>query len=186
MEGADDSPESRGLLRGQVQECVRLESLISHFSSGTSELCASLRSTGLDPCYVRDLLSESDSRQLNMVDLFAQLNDFAENMQHQVQELVIGPLGAYQEALGGAVRRARAVDEESEALDAAQLKYLSHTRDSLIEARAHAQQDLDDKSAAMGISLFDLRCSLRDACAKQRVLPQRALGELLVAQLAYH
>ena len=115
-----------------------------------------------------------------------QLGDFAENLQHQISRLVVEPMREYHGAIGAALRQARTFDDESDALDAAHLKYLALSRDSPVETRAHAHTELCDRAAGVALSLFDSRCVLRETIEKQQIVPQRALAELLVAQLAYH
>ena len=63
---------------------------------------------------------------------------------------------------------------------------LALSRDAPIETRAHAHADLCDRAAGVALRLFDARTLVNEASAAQRVVPQRALSELLVAQLAYH
>ena len=158
----------------------------AQFVAGAEELGRSLGNTGLDPHYVRALLSEEEATQLNVDDTFLQLGDFAENLQHQVQSLVVEPLREYGANLAEARRQAAKFDDESAELDAATLKYLSLSRESPLETRAVAQQDLSDRVAQTALQLFDTQMALKDGCGAQRCVPQRALGELLVAQLAYH
>ena len=74
--------------------------------------------------------------KVNVEDVFVQLGDFAESLRHQLQENVVKPLGEYQSTIAHAARASRAFDEESEALDAASLKYLSMSRDAPLEVRA--------------------------------------------------
>ena len=107
-------------------------------------------------------------------------------MQHQLLANVIQPLRAYHASISAATKAARAFDDESEALDALHLKYLGLSRDVPIETRAHAYADLCEKGAGVALYLLDARAALREAAAAQRVVPQRAISELLVAQLAYH
>ena len=96
------------------------------------------------------------------------------------------PLNGFSKDIGDATKAARAFDEESDALDAAHHKYLSLSRDASVETRAYSHGELCDKAAGVALSLHDARSSLREACESQRVVPPRALSELLVAQLAYH
>ena len=68
--------------------------------------------------------------------------------------------------------QARMYDEESEALDSAQLKYLSLSRDSPVETRVYASQDLADRAAGVALHLFDSRVALKEAVAAQQHIPQ--------------
>ena len=183
---AFDPPAQRAKLRAQVLQLQPLEQHVAQFVAGAEELGRSLGNTGLDPHYVRALLSEEEATQLNVDDTFLQLGDFAENLQHQVQSLVVEPLREYGANLAEARRQAAKFDDESAELDAATLKYLSLSRESPLETRAVAQQDLSDRVAQTALQLFDTQMALKDGCGSQRCVPQRALGELLVAQLAYH
>ena len=124
--------------------------------------------------------------ELNVVDTFSQLSDFADNLQHQLQRAAVEPLREYQASIGVAIKAARTFDDESEALDAAHHKYLSLSRDSPVETRAYAHGELCDRAAGVNLSLFDARSALREGCTAEHFVPQRALSELLVAQLAYH
>ena len=182
----DDSPQLRAELRARLQQVRQLESSVSAFAVGVAELSTSLSNTGLDPEYVKDLLSPTELGALHVGDTFTQLGDFAENLQHQLSRLVVDPLREYAAACGAAARQAKAFDDESEALDAAHAKYLSLSKDSPIETRVYAHQELCDRAAGASLSLFDAKAALREGCAGQRVVPQRAVCELLVAQLAYH
>ena len=183
---AFDPPAQRAKLRAQVLQLQPLEQHAAQFVAGAEELGRSLGNTGLDPHYVRALLSEEEATRLNVDDTFLQLGDFAENLQHQVQSLVVEPLREYGANLAEARRQAAKFDDESAELDAATLKYLSLSRESPLETRAVAQQDLSDRVAQTALQLFDTQMALKDGCGSQRCVPQRALGELLVAQLAYH
>jgi len=169
-----------------VLELQKVDSNVQGFIDGVGQLCNALGSSFLAASCVTDLLNDTELSTLNVHELFQHLADFAENMQSQLRELVVLPMAQYQQAVSKAIRQARVFDEEAEGLDAAQLKYLALPRDSPLETRAYAQQDLDDRAATVALSLFDARCALQDACSEQRTVPQRTVGEMLVSQLAYH
>ena len=103
---AFDPPSQRAKLRAQVLQAQPLEGHVAQFVAGAEELGRSLGNTGLDPHYVRALLSEEEATQLNVDDTFLQLGDFAENLQHQVQSLVVEPLREYGANLAEARRQA--------------------------------------------------------------------------------
>ena len=184
---AEASPSRRGSLRNQCRLLLSHEEPIADFVSGVEALSASLTSTAFNPDRIRSMLSDGgEVGKLYADDIASQLDEFAENLQHQLKSLVQQPLQAHSAAIEAAVRRARAFDEAQDAHDAAKLKYLSLTKDSPLETRAYAQQELNDRSAELALQLFDTQRGLADACASQRIAPQRALGELMVSQLAYH
>ena len=184
---AEASPQQRASLRNQCRLLLSHEEPISEFVGGVEALSASLTSTAFNPDRIRSMLSDGgEVGKLHADDIASQLDEFAENLQHQLKSLVQQPLQAHGAAIEAAVRRARAFDEAQDAHDAAKLKYLSLTKDSPLETRAYAQQDLNDRSAELSLQLFDTQRGLADACASQRIVPQRALGELMVSQLAYH
>ena len=181
----EDSPSARAALRGQLSHLKTVEAGVQRFAANAAELAATNTAT-LDMSTLGNLLSPAELAQLGVDHTFVQLQDFAQNMQHQLTRQVVAPLEAYRAELGAAIRAAKAFDEESEGLDAAHAKYLSLSRDAPVETRAHAHGELCDRAAGVALSLFDARSMLREGCAAQRSVPQRALTELLVAQLAYH
>ena len=182
----DDSPAVRADMRGQIQRLRASEASVMAFAVRAEHLSSALSSIGLDKGPVEQLLSPEELATLAVGETLTQLGDFAENMQHQLQKNVVQPLKVYHDSIGVALKAARAFDEESDALDALHLKYLALSKDSPIETRAHAHADLCDRAAGVALKLLDARTLLNEACASQRVVPQRALSELLVAQLAYH
>eukprot|EP00965_Chrysotila_dentata_P167942 5545441-Pleurochrysis_carterae.AAC.2 len=157
--------------------CVPHELILCELS-----LRRSFQPCGVNSPFVTELLCKREKHLVCFVDVFRQLCDFAENMRSQLRSLVVSPMQQFQQTVGHALRQARLFDEESEALDGAQAKYLSLPREAPLETRAYAQQDIDDKCASVALCLFDTRCALQHACAQQRLLLQRALGELLVSQ----
>lgn len=183
---SSDGPNVRAEMRGQLQSLRHMEASVSQFAANAAELSSSTTSCGLNGAPVEALLSASELGRLDIANTLAQLADFAENFQHQISRNVVEPLREYHASIGAAQRSARSFDEESESLDAAHLKYLSLSKDSPLETRAHAHGDLCDRAAGVALNLFDARGELREACEAQRVVPQRAVSELLVAQLAYH
>ena len=180
-----DGPNVRAELRGQLQRLRLVEHNVQAFSQSISEMSTALGSTTLDSASLSALLSSGEHSKLNVQDALVQMNDFAENLQQQLTRSM-EPLQEYQASIAAAVRAAKHFDDESEALDNAHHKYLSLSRDSPMETRAYAHGDLCDRAAGVALSLFDTKSALRDGCAAQRVVPQRALSEILVAQLAYH
>ena len=182
----DDSPAVRAEMRGHIQRLRASEPTIEAFAARAAALSASLESLGLDAAPVEHLLSPTELAQLNIGDTLGQLSEFASNLQHQLQRNVIAPLREYSASIAAATKAARAFDDDSDALDALHVKYLSLSRDAPIETRAHAHADLCDRAAGVALRLFDARTLVNEASAAQRVVPQRALSELLVAQLAYH
>jgi len=181
----NDSPTVRAELRGQLQRLKLVEANVQAFSASIEKLHAALGSTVMDASNVGALLSSSEQSQLDFQNVFVQMSDFAENLQQQLTQS-LEPLTEYKASIAAAARAARSFDEESEALDSVHHRYLSLSRDSPMETRATAHSDLCDKAAGVALSLFDAKAALRDGCAAQRVVPQRALCEVLVAQLAYH
>ena len=113
---------------------------------------------------------------MSVGETFSQLGDFSENLQHQLSSNVIEPLRNYHSSIGAAFKAAKAFDEESEALDSLHLKYLGLSKDSPIETRAHAHAELCDRAAGVALRLLDARVLLNEACAAQRIVPQRALS----------
>ena len=177
MELADRPCEAFDRRRSRARRCSwPLEQHAAQFVAGAEELGRSLGNTGLDPHYVRALLSEEEATQLNVDDTFLQLGDFAENLQHQVQSLVVEPLREYGANLAEARRQAAKFDDESAELDAATLKYLSLSRESPLETRAVAQQDLSDRVAQTALQLFDTQMALKDGCGCSAAC-RSALGE---------
>ena len=188
MSPPDDSPTARAEMRAHV---THLQSVllptVNAFVTAVEEISSTLPSTTLDAHYVTQLpLAREELGKLNAKDVFVQLADFADHLQHQLKNLVVAPLNEYKQSIDSSLAQAKTFDDESEGLDAAALKYLSLSRDSLVETRAYAAQDLSDKAAGVALQLHDTRTSLRHACDSQRYVPQKALGELLVSQLAYH
>jgi Arf-GAP/coiled-coil/ANK repeat/PH domain-containing protein len=182
-----DSPRVREELRGQLLKLRTMEASMASFAANISDISASLsKSAQVDVASAQELLSSSDLEQLNLNDIFTQLSDFSENLQHQLKRLVVEELQEYQAKVSSAIKSARAFDDESDAFDSAHQKYLSLSRDSPVETRAYAHGELCDKAAGVALSLFDARSELREGCAALRVVPPRAMCELLVAQLAYH
>ena len=157
---------------------AELSASISSLASGTAAL-ASAGVAGREA-----LLTAEDSAGVGEV--YAQLAEFGEALQAQLSAVVLAPLTELQQTCLAAVRRSKAFDEESEALEAAHRAYLSHSREASLETRAVAAQELDDRLATASLSLLDTREALREACGGLRAAPQRAVGELLVAQLSYH
>ena len=180
-----DSPATRAELRGQLQRLRTVEQHVHNFAGGIESVSAALGSVTLNATSTSQLLSSSEMDQLNVQAAILQLGDFAENLQQQLTKS-LESLREYQGLIGSAVKATRSFDEESEALDTAHHKYLSLSRDSPMETRAYAHGDLCDRAAGVALSLFDTRSKLRDACASQRVVPQQALCDILVAQLTYH
>ena len=144
----DDSPAVRAEMRGQVARLRAIESLVTQFSASAAELSASLAKLSMDPQPIVAVQDRSEISKLGVSDVFTQLGDFAENLQHQVQRNVIEPLNGFSKDIGDATRAARAFDEESDALDAAHHKYLSLSRDASVETRAYSHGELCDKAAA--------------------------------------
>ena len=182
----DDSPSVRAEMRGQVQRLRATESLVAQFSASAATLQSALSALSLDPQPIAAVQDPREIAKLGVSDTFVQLGDFAENLQHQISKNVVEPLKQYHTTIGEATKAARTFDEESDALDAAHLKYLSISRDAPVETRAYAHGELVDRAAGVALSLHDARSSLNEACEMQRVVPPRALSDLLVAQLAYH
>jgi len=184
----EDSPAVRAEMRSQAQHLAHvLLPTITAFAAAADAMSTSLQGVMLNPHHVSQLpLTPNDLKRLDAQEIFTQLTDFTENLQHQLRNLVVEPLNEYKQMIDGALSQTRAFDEESDALDSAALKYLSLSRDSPVETRAHVAQDLNDKAAGVALHFFDARTSLRHACESQRHVPHKALGELLVAQLAYH
>lgn len=187
-----DSPSARGELKEKVRALQQLETTVEHFAIGVAELSASPGShaKGLDPRFVWALLDEAHAHEGQareaLSDAFEQLGEFAAMLHAQLQSLVLAPLNDYRHSLTAAQKRARDFDEESEALDAARLRALGQNKEAPLELRAVAQQEIDVKAAAAEVSWHDTACALREAEAQRRMLPQKAIGELLLAQLAYH
>ena len=182
------TPAQRGHLK---QQCAALHSYVGpihEFEAGVEALGASLKSTGLDPQHIRTMLSSGDGgvSKLHADDVAHQLEEFAENLQHQLARLVLEPLQAHSAAIASTLKQARAFDEESDAHDAAKLRYLALSKDTPLETRSYAMQELSDRSTTLALQLFDTQRSLADVCGAQRFLPQKTLGELMVAQMSYH
>jgi Arf-GAP/coiled-coil/ANK repeat/PH domain-containing protein len=183
---SEDSPSVRAEMRGQMQRLRSTEGHVAAFAANAAEVGTALTGGGLNSTPVERLLTAAELAQVDVGNTLFQLRDFADNFAHQVDHNVVGPLRDYHASIGQAMKLARAFDEDSEALDSAHLKYLSLSRDCATEARAHAHSDLCDKAAGVNLSLFDARAQLKEACAAQRMVPQRAVSQLLLAQLAYH
>lgn len=183
-----DSPAARAEMRAQANHLANqvLPSL-SSFAAEVEAISASLQKARLNPAFVNQLpLGADELNKLSAQDIFNQLADFTEQLQHQMNDLVLKPLQEFKREIDNGLQQAKLFDEESEALDAAALRYLSLSRDSPVETRAYVSQELNDKAAGVALHFFDAQKSLRHACGSQGHVPQRALAELLVSQLTYH
>ena len=103
-----DSPAIRAALRGQLAHLKAIESSVQRFASSAAQLAASSASA-LDVSALAGLLSQTELAQLGVADVFVQLGDFAENMQHQLTRLVVEPLREYQTAIAAAQKRTQSV-----------------------------------------------------------------------------
>ena len=190
-----DTPRVRAELRALALEVdarrARLPPLIASVLRFTDGLSSLSPSVSLSP----SSLSLSSSSLLEEVpaqvgaDLAAslsQLDDVAINFGAQIRRAVVAPLQELQTAADLALRRARALDEETEALEAAQRSYISCSRDSPVDARAAAYQDVEDRRASASAAMLETKVTLRDARSGLASAPQRAVAEFLVAQLAYY
>ena len=84
----NDSPALRAELRGQLLRLRTIETSIQSFAANVAEYSASLSNTvGVDVDSMTELLSNEETVRLNVGDTFAQLGDFAENLQHQLSKL---------------------------------------------------------------------------------------------------
>ena len=180
-----DSPDVRAELRGRLQRLRLVENNVQAFASSIEQVSSALTGSVLDASAIGALLSSGEQGQLNIADTLVQINDFADNLQHQLTRS-LEPLRDYQASIAAAARQTKVFDDESETLDSMHHKYLSLSRDATHETRAYAHGELCDRAAGVALSLFDTKAALRDSCAAQRVVPQRALCEILVAQLTYH
>ena len=90
---AEASPQQRASLRNQCRLLLSHEEPISDFVGGVEALSASLTSTAFNPDRIRSMLSDGgEVGKLHADDIASQLDEFAENLHHQLKSLVQQPL----------------------------------------------------------------------------------------------
>jgi len=155
METVGDTPRMRAAMRAHFHDITARRQALTSLVTLTRAVRGA---SSLAPSCVAAFLPEAEAAGL--AELLSQLGEFGESFQSQVGSSVAAPLQALQASSEAAVRRARAFDEDSEALDAAQRSFLSAPT---LEARGLAHQGLEERRASASLSLLETRAVLREA-----------------------
>jgi Arf-GAP/coiled-coil/ANK repeat/PH domain-containing protein len=182
---AADTPRVRAAMRSLCHELDGQRPGLASLVANALELSLAMRgASSLPPSCTASLPADEDAAGLTAA--LAQLSEFAGSFEAKVARSVVEPLQSLQASADAATRLARAFDDESEALDAAQRGYLGLSRDSPLEARAAALQEVHAHRASVSVSLMSAGAALREARGAAAWAPRRAVAQLLVAQLAFH
>lgn len=178
--GLSPGPSECGELRSRASHLQKASKSIHALVADVSKLGGFMKQVSTRSGALAKLADEGEGSG-GMLEATVVLQGVVADLEAQLHEQFLAPLAAYAAKIDAALQLARHFDDQSQALDAAELKYLSLSRDASVETRAHGDHDLSDKAAALALDFFDCRAALGEAYSSLAFVPQRAYSSLLQA-----